>query len=114
MIIWNRRAPQTAEHHHDHEVLCTALCCAQSGDKVCVTSLVGCEIAAAKLRDLGVREGVDVTVVRHGNPLLVSVDGARFGIGLSAAENIMGHLVGSPADAAKKPLQLPLQPRAKV
>jgi len=82
-----------AHHDAEHEVHCTSLCCAKRGETVLVTSLCGCEDAAAKLRDLGVREGVRVTVVRDGDPLLVRVDGARFGIGRVAAMNVLCNFV---------------------
>ena len=87
--------------HHDseHEGHCTSLCCAKRGETVLVTSLCGCEDAAAKLRDLGVREGVRVTVVRDGDPLLVRVDGARFGIGRVAAMNVLCNIVGAESKA---------------
>lgn len=75
--------------HEAHKLLCTSLCCAKSGSRVCVTEMCGCEHEAAKLRDLGVREGAVVTVVRHGDPLLVRVDNARFGIGEAAAMNVL-------------------------
>ena len=74
------------ESHHDHKLHCASLCCARSGACVSVTEICGCEEEAAKLRDLGVREGAQVTVVRAGNPLLVRVEGARFGIGEAAAQ----------------------------
>lgn len=77
------------DHHAQHELTCTSLCCARSGARVCVTEICGCEHEAAKLRDLGVREGAVVTVVKHGNPLLVRVDDARFGIGENAAMNVL-------------------------
>ncbi len=75
--------------HHEHKLHCTSLCCARSGARVCVTELCGAEDEAAKLRDLGVREGAQVTIVRAGNPLLVRVEGARFGIGEAAAQNVL-------------------------
>ena len=81
------------DHDLEHEAHCTSLCCAKRGDTMLVTSLCGCEDAAAKLRDLGVREGVRVTVVRDGDPLLVRVDGARFGIGRVAAMNVLCNFV---------------------
>jgi Fe2+ transport system protein FeoA len=55
--------------------------------------LCGCEHEAAKLRDLGVREGATVTVLRDGDPLLVRVDNARFGIGRVAAQNVLCDLL---------------------
>lgn len=82
------RRPLHDAHAH-HKTHCTSLCCARSGACVSVTEICGCEEEAAKLRDLGVREGALVTVVRAGNPLLVRVEGARFGIGELAAQNVM-------------------------
>lgn len=75
--------------HTDHKQSCTSLCCARPGARVCVTEICGCEHEAAKLRDLGVREGAVVSLMAHGNPLLVRVDGARIGISECAAENVL-------------------------
>jgi Fe2+ transport system protein FeoA len=77
------------EAHERHEVECTALCCARSGQSACVIGFCGDECEAAKLRDLGVREGATVTVLRDSDPLLVRVDDARFGIGRNAAMNVL-------------------------
>ena len=79
--------------HAEHEAHCMSLCCARSGQSVCVLSLVGACDEAARLRDLGLREGATVTVLRHGDPLMVRVDDARFGIGRTAAENVLCGLV---------------------
>jgi Fe2+ transport system protein FeoA len=57
---------------------------------------------AACLRDLGVREGATVTVLRDGDPLLVRVDGARFGIGRSAAMKVYCQPVEEPHRHAKR------------
>ena len=81
------------DSHADHKAHCASLCCARSGACVSITEICGCEEEAAKLRDLGVREGAQVTVVRAGNPLLVRVEGARFGIGEIAAQNVMCEIV---------------------
>lgn len=89
------RARRTAAHdeHHEHELGCTALCCACSGQCAIISRLIGCEKEAARLRDLGLREGAVVTVVRDGDPLVVGVEDARFGIGRSAAMNILCQVV---------------------
>jgi Fe2+ transport system protein FeoA len=79
--------------HVEHETHCMSLCCARSGQRVCVLGLVGACDEAAQLRDLGLREGATVTVLRHGDPLMVRVDDARFGIGRTAAENVLCDLV---------------------
>jgi Fe2+ transport system protein FeoA len=81
------------EPEAEHEVNCTALCCARSGQSADILSLVGEPGEAAMLRDLGVREGVRVTVLRDGDPLVVKVDNARFGIGRSAAARVLCQLV---------------------
>lgn len=94
MIFWNKRSK---DDHHEHELHCTSLCCAKRGESVCVTQLCGCEQEAAKLRDLGVREGALVTVLRDGDPLLVRVDNARFGIGRVAATNVLCEYVNKGA-----------------
>lgn len=93
MFFRSRRAAQNA--HHNHEISCTSLCCAKSGQQLCVTRLCGGEIECAKLRELGVREGADVTVLRHGNPILIRIDGARFGIGQGAATNVLCDIVSA-------------------
>ncbi|BCM93693.1 hypothetical protein IAD21_05584 [Abditibacteriota bacterium] len=74
---------------HDHKLTCTSLCCARPGARVCVTEICGCEQEAAKLRDLGVREGAVISLMGHGDPILVRVDGARIGISECAAENVL-------------------------
>lgn len=79
--------------HHDHELNCTALCCAKSGQCAVVAHLVGDADEAARLRDLGVREGAVVTVLQDGNPLVIKIDEARFGIGRSAALNVLCQIV---------------------
>ena len=89
-LFLRRRLHKTGhDAHHEHKAHCTSLCCARSGACVSITEICGSEEEAAKLRDLGVREGALVTVVRAGNPLLVRVEGARFGIGELAAQNVM-------------------------
>lgn len=81
------------DEHADHEAHCMSLCCARSGQTVCVSQLVGECHEAACLRDLGLCEGATVTVLRHGETLLVRTGDARFGIGRKAAENVMCDLV---------------------
>ena len=73
---------------HVHEQTCTSLCCGKCGDSLMVTNLVGDDTDASRLRDLGVREGALVTIVRCGDPLMVKVDNARFGLSRAAAENV--------------------------
>lgn len=95
-----RKPSRPAEVHHDHEHLsCTALCCAHAGQSASVVELVGDAGEAARLRDLGVREGALVTVIRDGDPLMVKVDDARFGIGRSAAMNVLCTLHNAPRHA---------------
>jgi len=55
--------------HHQHEAHCTSLCCGKRGDALQITELVGSETEAERLRDLGVREGAKVTIMRDGDPL---------------------------------------------
>ncbi len=79
-----------AKHAHDeHKMSCTSLCCARPGARVCVLEICGPELEASKLRDLGVREGAIVSLMSHGDPILVRVDGARIGIGEAAAQNVL-------------------------
>lgn len=77
------------DDHAAHEQDCTALCCAKSGQSACVTQLIGDAHEAARLRDLGLREGARVTVLRDGDPLMVKIESARFGIGRAAAMNVL-------------------------
>lgn len=74
--------------HQEHELNCTSLCCGQTGATLQVKTLAGDETEAARLRDLGVREGAKVTILRDGDPLMVKVDNARFGISRAAANNV--------------------------
>ena len=74
--------------HHEHELHCTSLCCGLRGDALQITELVGGETEAARLRDLGVREGATVTILREGDPLMIKVDNARFGLSRAAAINV--------------------------
>ncbi len=89
MIFRSLRAASKADAHHQHEIGCTSLCCAKNGQNLCVTKLCGGAGECAKLRELGVREGAHVTVLQHGAPMLIRIDGARFGIGHSAAQNVL-------------------------
>ena len=74
--------------HHLHETHCTSLCCGKRGDALQITELVGHDAEAARLRDLGVREGAKVTILRAGDPLMIKVDNARFGLSHAAALNV--------------------------
>jgi Fe2+ transport system protein FeoA len=93
MIFRSRRASVKTAAHHEHEIGCTSLCCAKNGQNLCVKRLCGAESECAKLRSLGVREGAHVTVLQHGTPILIRIDGARFGIGQSAAQNVLCDVV---------------------
>jgi len=86
--MFSRLRKKRAEHeiHQEH---CTALCCAKRGQRMSVVRFGGDAQEAARLRDIGVREGVTVTVLRDGDPLLVKVDDARFGIGRAAAMSVL-------------------------
>jgi len=81
------------DDHHAHELDCTALCCAKSGQCAVVAHLVGDENESERLRDLGVREGAIVTVLRDCDPLIIKIDEARFGIGRAAAMNVLCQIV---------------------
>jgi len=91
------------QEHEEHEENCTALCCARSGQSADILYFVGDAGEAAMLRDLGVREGARVTVVRDGDPLVVKVDNARFGIGRSAATKVICQLVDDTHCSCKPP-----------
>ena len=77
------------EEHHLHEEHCAALCCARRGQSVTVLSFAGEAGQATCLRELGLREGAVVTVLRDGDPLMVRVADARFGIGRAAAMTVL-------------------------
>ena len=79
--------------HEAHEAHCTALCCAKSGECACITQLMDDHNEAERLRDMGIYEGVTVTVLRDGDPLLVRIGDCRIGLGRAAAEKIMCELV---------------------
>ena len=44
---------QQHDDHHQHELDCTALCCAKNGQCAVVAHLVGDESESERLRDLG-------------------------------------------------------------
>ena len=90
MIFRSRRVKAA---HHEHTIGCTSLCCAKNGQNLCVMQLCGGAGECAQLRELGVREGAHVTVLQHGAPILILIDGARFGIGQSAAQNVLCNVV---------------------
>lgn len=86
----NLKRPRRQSEHELHQAHCMSLCCARSGQSVTVTEFAcACDEEAAKLRDLGLREGVKVTVLRHGDPLMVRIEDARFGIGRAAATGVL-------------------------
>jgi Fe2+ transport system protein FeoA len=79
--------------HELHEAHCSALCCARSGQSARVLSFARECSEAARLREMGICEGATVTVLRDGDPLVVRVDDARFGIGREAAMSVLCHLI---------------------
>ena len=89
LTLFRRNKVQALAAHDEHEDGCAALCCAHAGQKASVIRFEGDAVDAARLRDLGLREGALVTVVRDGDPLIVKVDDARFGIGRAAAMQIL-------------------------
>jgi Fe2+ transport system protein FeoA len=74
--------------HDEHETHCTSLCCGRGGQRARVLAFDDNCGEAARLREMGVREGATVTVMRDGDPLLVRVDDARFGISRQSAMQI--------------------------
>ena len=87
--------------HAEHEMHCTALCCAKHGERANVVQLVGDAAEAARLRDLGICEGATVQVLRDGDPLIVRVADARFGIGRAAAMNVLCEIHKGDAECRK-------------
>lgn len=92
LLCFTKRRAALAQHD-EHEALCTSLCCAKCGQCACVTQLLADHDEAERLRDMGIYEGVTVTVLREGDPLLVRIDDCRIGLGRAAAEKIMCELV---------------------
>jgi Fe2+ transport system protein FeoA len=91
--LWCFSRRRAEAEHEEHEAHCTALCCAKSGECACITQLLAEHHEAERLRDMGIYEGVTVTVLRDGDPLLVRICECRIGLGRAAAENIMCELV---------------------
>ena len=87
-----RKSARQTEHEL-HEAHCSSLCCARSGQSARVLSFSRECNEAARLREMGICEGATVTVVRHGDPLVVRVDDARFGIGREAATRVLCDLL---------------------
>ena len=106
MFALKLRARRAACHdeHHRHEMHCTSLCCGKSGQTLCVTNLCGDAAQAGRLREMGLREGVNVTVLRHGDPLVVRVDGVRLGLGRSAATNVLCEFLDASHGIDRAPL----------
>jgi Fe2+ transport system protein FeoA len=84
---------QKQREHEMHEAHCSALCCARSGQSARVLSFARECSEAARLREMGICEGATVTVLRDGDPLVVRVDNARFGIGREAAMRVLCDLI---------------------
>lgn len=91
--FWCFSKSRVVEDHEAHAANCTALCCAKSGECACITQLVAEHDEAERLRDMGIHEGVTVTVLRDGDPLIVRVGECRLGIGRAAAMKIMCELL---------------------
>ena len=87
-----RRKKKEQEHAH-HEAQCSALCCARNGQQARVLRFATECQETARLREMGICEGATVTVVRDGDPLVVRVEEARFGIGRQAAMRVMCDLL---------------------
>jgi len=92
--LWRFAKRSLQEHQHEnHEAHCTALCCAKSGACACITELLADHDEAERLRDMGIYEGVTVTVLRDGDPLIVRVGECRLGLGRAAAMKVMCELL---------------------
>lgn len=87
------RKNKAHDEHHAHELHCASLCCARDGQCARILTLDGECDEAARLRDLGLHEGSTVTVLRHGDPMVVRVDDTRFGIARKAAQNVLCELL---------------------
>ncbi len=87
-----KRRLRERQSHELHEANCDALCCARSGQSATVLRFApGCR-EAERLREMGLREGATVQVLRDGDPLMVRVEDARFGIGRQAAMQVLCNL----------------------
>ena len=91
--FWGFARRRARIEHEEHVAHCTALCCAKCGECACVTQLIADHHEAERLRDMGIHEGVTVTVLRDGDPLLVRVGDCRIGLGRAAAEKIICELI---------------------
>ena len=61
----------------------------QEGEQVRVTSLVGGKGVHRRLRELGISEGTELTVVQNvGGPVIVKVGDSRMGLGRGIADKI--------------------------
>ena len=78
-----------SQSSHPHAQQCTALCCARAGQCVRIEQLGNDASEAARLRDLGLCEGAQVEILRHGHPIVVRVCDARFGLAHSVAEKVL-------------------------
>ena len=90
---WSNRAERKRaerETHDKHEIDCSSLCCARHGQCARILAFADdcthCD--ATRLRELGLREGATVRVLRDGDPLMVCVENARFGIARSVAMRV--------------------------
>ena len=87
------RRRKTEQEHAHHEAHCSALCCARNGQQARVLRFAEESAETARLREMGICEGATVTVVRDGDPLVVRVEEARFGIGRQAAMRVLCDLL---------------------
>jgi Fe2+ transport system protein FeoA len=83
-----RRAAR--DSHQQHEIVCSSLCCARHGQCARILAFADdcAHCDAARLREMGLREGATVRVLRDGDPLMVCVENARFGIARSVAMRV--------------------------
>ena len=61
----------------------------QAGARGIVSGIEGQDIAISRLKAMGLCKGREVEVIRHGNPLIVRLLGARVGISGRIAQRIL-------------------------
>lgn len=61
----------------------------KAGTRCTVESIESSEIAIQRLMAMGLCVGREIGIIRHGNPLIVELLGARIGISARVARHIM-------------------------
>ncbi len=73
----------------DDGCICKPLTSARRGDRVVVRHLQGAEADRTRLREMGIREEVEVHMVCGGGPVIAHVQGAKVCLSVRLAETIL-------------------------